>query len=175
MMTVTQWIKNRYTYTEFDGRKIKNILHFSLVWNIFERACCQCNAQIKQSHSIAENLQNESIPSLKKTWIYFQNRYVQSNQLTGTFNSFNFNDNDRKEWVGEILLSNLPSQEQKIEALLRIIFRLRNNLMHGEKEPQIFYEQDKNFKHANTFLMDICNLRRDETCPDTSSNRRNTL
>lgn len=173
-MTVTQWIKNRYTYTEFDGRKIKNILHFSLIWNIFERACCQCNAQINQSHSIAENLQHESIPSLDKTWIYFKNRYVENASLTTTFNSFIFKQNNGKETVERILLSASPSKKEKIEALLRIIFRLRNNLMHGEKEPQIFYEQDKNFKHANTFLMDICNVRRDETCPDTSTNRRNT-
>jgi len=174
-MTVTQWIKNRYSYNDFDGRKIKNILHFSLVWNIFERACCQCNAQINQSNSIATDLQSESIPSLNTTWSYFQNRYVSNGSLTITFNSFKFKQNDGKEMVTAILLSESPTQQQKIEALLRIIFRLRNNLMHGEKEPQIFYEQDKNFKHANTFLMDICNLRRDDTCPDTSSNRRNTL
>ncbi|MGA9047109.1 hypothetical protein [Sulfuricurvum sp.] len=173
-MSVLKWIKERYIYPEFDGRKIRNILHFSLVWNIFERECCQCNAQINtHSNQIALALQSDTIPSLEKTWYYFQNRYVANAQTTEVFNSFEFNSG-RRELVSAILRSQSPSQAEKTEALLRIIFRLRNNLMHGDKEPNMFYEQDINFKHANAFLMDICNLYHGQRCPEYSQNRNNS-
>lgn len=173
-MSVLKWIKDRYYHDEFNGRKIRNILHFSLVWNIFERECCKCEAQINtHSNQIALALHSTTIPSLENTWNNFQNRYVANAQTTEIFNSFTFKDNDKQTLVRQILLSQSPSQAEKTEALLRIIFRLRNNLMHGEKEPEIFYEQDKNFKHANAFLMDICNLYHGQRCQEHSQNRNN--
>jgi hypothetical protein len=104
---------------------------------------------------------------------YFRNRYVANGQTTEIFNSLTFKDNDNKPLVRQTLLSQSPLQAEKTEALLRIIFRLRNNLMHGGKKPEIFYEQDKNFKHANAFLMDICNLYHGQRCQEHSQNRNN--
>jgi len=45
------------------------------------------------------------------------------------------------------------SYQEKSEAIIRIIFRFRNNLLHGEKDVSKLYEQNNNFKYANKFLM----------------------
>jgi hypothetical protein len=158
-MNVLEWVKNRYYYPEFDQSKIQNILHFAIVWNIFERECCECEAQMKiHAEAVASALHDKSIPSLDKTWSYFHQRYVRNGNMTAKFNTFVFKRNDNKAFVQNTLLSESPSNKDKIEALIRIIFRLRNNLMHGEKKPEVFYAQDENFKYANLFLMDVCDL-----------------
>ena len=164
-MSVLEWIKNRYSYQEFDENKIQNIQQFSLVWNIFERECCECFAKINvHPEKIAVQIINKTLPNQQEVWNHFKRRYIRNNQITTKFESFVFQDNDKKEKVREILLSSNSSKQEQIEALLRIIFRLRNNLMHGQKNPSSFYDQDKNFKYANMFLMDICNEYRGEAC-----------
>jgi hypothetical protein len=165
-MSVLEWAKNRYYYPEFDQTKIQNILHFAIVWNIFERECCGSNAQINTHvEAVASVLHEKSIPSLDTTWGYFHQRYVRNENMTAKFDSFVFKGNDNKTFVQNALLSESPSKKDKIEALMRIIFRLRNNLMHGEKKPEIFYAQDENFKYANQFLMNVCDLFTDRQCP----------
>jgi len=52
-----------------------------------------------------------------------------------------------------------PSCEEMIEALLKIAFRLRNNLFHGEKQIEKLYEQNENFKQINLLLMNLIENR----------------
>jgi len=158
-MNVLEWVKNRYNYSEFDQSKIQNILHFAIVWNVFERECCGSDAKINtHAESVANALKDKSIPSLDATWTYYHQRYVRNGNITPVFASFEFKSNTKKVSAQTTLLSESPSKKDKIETLMLIIFRLRNNLLHGEKKPEIFYAQDENFKYANQFLMNVCDL-----------------
>ena len=51
------------------------------------------------------------------------------------------------------------SNQEKMEALLRIAFRLRNNLYHGEKEVSKLYDQNENFKQINRLLMALIDAK----------------
>jgi|GEM_PF-2581340 len=164
-MSALKWIKNRYYYKEFDENKIRNIQQFALVWNVFERECCGSDAKINTyADKVALALHNKLIPSLDTTWSYFHQRYIKNRDMTEKFYSLVFKKNDKQAFVKNTLLAESPSNKDKIEALMRIIFRLRNNLMHGEKKPEIFYDQDENFKHANQFLMNVCDLLTGRQC-----------
>ena len=72
---------------------------------------------------------------------------MHDGETTSTFDSFEFKSGDKKDVVKRILLEGESSSNQeKMEALLRIAFRLRNNLYHGEKEVSKLYDQNENFK-----------------------------
>jgi len=61
-----------------------------------------------------------------------------------------------KEKVKKILLrGDDATPQEKAEALIKIIFRLRNNLFHGEKDVGKLYEQNESFAYANQFLLNI--------------------
>lgn len=156
MRAELEWVKNKYNYLEFDENRIRHILYFGIIWNIFEKECCNNDARICQSDQIALKLSPITIPLLDDICMYFYTRYIKDGQATRKFVDFKFHSSARKDRVEAILKKNTQStQVEKIEALLIIVFRLRNNLYHGEKTPDIFYEQDENFKYANQLLMII--------------------
>src|SRR3990170_5665344 len=142
MGTELEWVKDKYNYSEFDENRIRHILYFGIIWNIFERECCNNYARISQSEQIALKLSTKTIPLLNDIWFYFCTRYIKDGQPTEKFIDFEFCNDDLKNKVEAVLKNNEQStQVEKIVALLRIVFRLRNNLYHGTKTPDIFYEQ----------------------------------
>ena len=53
----------------------------------------------------------------------------------------------------EVLSSATQDPDKVLKALLIIVFRLRNNFLHGEKWDYGFQGQLANFRHANDVLM----------------------
>ncbi|BDY12476.1 hypothetical protein [Hydrogenimonas cancrithermarum] len=158
-MNEAKWIMNKYSYQELKSTKIQSILYFGLIWSIFEDEVCRNNAKISDSRILALKLMENITLSVKRKisliWNYFYERYTYENgDIKEIFINFKFNSNDDKEFVTYALQKRKnASYEEKTEALLRIIFRLRNNLLHGEKDVSKLYEQNNNFKYANKFLM----------------------
>lgn len=151
------WIKNYLYYEELDTEKIQNILYFMLVWNIFENKFENNHAKISDSKDIAEKLyavlENNIVDNI---WNYYVKRYTSNNTINEIFTKFKFNENDNKVFVqNQLLLADKATKKDKIEALLRISFRLRNNLFHGIKKVHKLYNQNNNFKQINMFLMHI--------------------
>ena len=60
-----------------------------------------------------------------------------------------------KEFIQNKLCDSTPSIKDKIQSILYIAFRLRNNLYHGEKDVSTLYDQNENFKQINLFLMEV--------------------
>jgi len=150
-------IRQLFYYPEIDEQQITSILWFPLIWSLFEDKCCGNNARInthprelsKYTKDLDQNL-------LLKTWKYFHCRYIENEKPTEIFNSFKFKRGDNKELVKTSLIRNkLSPQKQQVEVLLRIFFRLRNNLLHGEKEVETLYRQNESFTCANKFLLNV--------------------
>lgn len=153
------WIKSKFYYSELKSFKINSILYFGLIWSIFEDEVCSNFAKIDNSRSLSLKLVNtldsKSKANISKIWNYFTDRYINKNgNVEPIFVNFKFNQNDDKAFVEYALRKkNKASYEEKSEAILRIIFRLRNNLLHGEKDVSQLYRQNDNFKNANKFLI----------------------
>lgn len=49
------------------------------------------------------------------------------------------------------------NDEDTTFALLMVVYRLRNNLVHGPKWQDTFRDQHDNFRHANAFLRKALN------------------
>ncbi|NCB82579.1 MAG: hypothetical protein EOM38_09305 [Bacilli bacterium] len=162
-MNELAWLKrNRHYPEKIDEVKLKNIFYFTLVWNVFEKECCGNDARIKQHpRSLAESRQSRMEQTIvDSVFIYFKDRYFPNGVMDEKFQTFKFgrNENDRsqyKEFVQNKLCDSNPSSKDKIQSLLYIAFRLRNNLYHGIKDISILYDQNDNFKQINLFLMEV--------------------
>lgn len=161
MKSEKQWLEDNRHYATIEESKLTSIFYFTLIWNLFEKNCCNGNAQInihapKLAKSSAEKI-SAVLPSI---WMHFQNRYIQNGETTASFDSFLFNTRDDKQMVKDSLLANeKASAQDKTEALLRIAFRLRNNLYHGKKDVDKLYEQNENFRQINLLLMALVDAK----------------
>lgn len=161
-MNELRWLEHNRHYENIDESKLKNIFYFTLIWNIFEKECCENFAEIGfHPRCIAEKLTSKINTSvLNDVCGYFKDRYVANNKTKTIFNDFKFGKdaNDGKvykDFVRKTLLANNASNKDKIQSLLYIAFRLRNNLYHGIKEVSKLYDQNENFKQINLLLMEI--------------------
>ena len=160
MMTEKKWFEEKRYYDNIDENRLKSIFYFSLIWNIFEKECCDNYASIGiHPKRIAENITVDTIniEKLRYIFYYYQTRYFSDNQVTESFRNFDFgrgvNSVNYKRNVSDILQYDNPDIKQILEALLLIAFRLRNNLFHGIKEVERLYEQNENFSKINQMLL----------------------
>lgn len=166
-MTPKKWLEDNMYYGNIDEAKLKNIFYFTLVWNIFEKECCNKNALIgTYPKKLAEKLFDKiDVTVVNTIYDYFKNRYIVDSDVNDIFISFDFGKEhaaiEYKAFVQEKLLSHVPDNKEKLQALLYIAFRLRNNLYHGIKKVEKLYEQNENFKQINTLLMAIVDNKRD--------------
>lgn len=142
--------------------EIDNVLHFSLLWNIFEDIFWTRSGNTRGQHP-AFNLRNvhnvvevnahkldESI--ITPIFCYFHNRYQDNKK----FKDLKFRNNEKE--TENKLLTILSSAENinlnhKAYFISSIIYRFRNNLFHGEKQMVKIRFQEENFQNANEFLM----------------------
>ena len=161
-----KWIINKYNYEEFNNSRIKSILFFGLIWSIFEKEVCNNNAKIFDSRTLSLNLMaqldTQSKRRISLIWNHFLKRYIDqdTHNINNIFENFTFNPNDDKNFVEYALRKQKnASYEEKCEAIIRVIFRLRNNLLHGQKDVTRLYEQNDNFKNSNKFLTILIDKR----------------
>ena len=161
-MSEKQWLEQNIHYETIDEKKLESIFYFSLVWNIFEKECCDKYAEIRfHPRCLAKLLSDKvDITIIDGVFIYFKNRYVATTKINSIFNNFQFGreNNDGqvyKDFTRKVLINHHPSSQEKLQALLYIAFRLRNNLFHGIKEVEKLYEQNENFKQINSLLIAI--------------------
>lgn len=157
-----EWLEQNWIHDILDEKKIQSILYFTLIWNIFERKVCKKDVSISNYRTEIVDRYFEQLDEVLVDNIfgYFKERYLDnSNSVNSVFENFKFNivgsENFYKATVRNSILARNPSKQEKIEALLFIISRLRNNLYHGEKKTKEFYGQNDNFRQANLLLMEI--------------------
>jgi len=161
MKNEKKWLEDNKYYPTIDESRLTSIFYFALIWNLFEKNCCGGNAQINTHAPEIADRYADKILELPSIWTYFQTRYVHDGKTTDIFNSFTFKPRDKKNVVKKTLLADSTSSNQeKIETLLRIAFRLRNNLYHGEKDVSRLYDQNENFRQINSLLMALVDAKR---------------
>ncbi len=158
MFNDIDWLKNKIAYFKTD--EIDSVLLFAFFWNLFEREIAECNAEINKSSRYISQLVNDSKydEALETIWEFMKCRYVNDEMVTEKFNYFDFKPNDNKAFVQKTLLKSEPTKADKCESILRIIFRLRNNLLHGVKDINQINEQNELFMNSNQFLSIILDL-----------------
>jgi hypothetical protein len=94
---------------------------------------------------------------------FVMGRYIDdNNEIKPRFYNLNFRRGDRnaQELVENVLKKNLTDIVSIAQALLFITFRLRNNLLHGEKNMITLDTQEEYFKLANQLIAKFLDLHK---------------
>ena len=146
------------TVTTFK-RKRSFIFNFAMIWNLFEDRCMGKKAQISKVNNLVESLISINNLEVDAIFDYFKDRYKVADNIYNTESlSWRSNEKTYRNFVIEKFRDTQCSHQDKIKAVLYIIFRLRNNLFHGEKDIAIINEQKRTFVLVNKFLMDLITL-----------------
>ncbi len=151
-----QWINSRYG-TNHTDEDISPVRDFTLLWNIFEREVCDRSFRIEIVRRLI-NENNIQYENFRENYEYFFNRYVTNGQTNERFNSLNLRENDRPQFVQETLLDPNSNESHKILTCIIIVYRLRNNLFHGNKYIETINNQKENLINAINILVSFLNL-----------------
>lgn len=139
------------------------IFHFSLLWSLFEAEALGKHASVPEMHTLVSKWEKRvslTRDPFMKGLDYFRHRYFSNGQETKHLRGLRLGNGDKKKLVYEVLRGNDDDPAHCVFVLLIVVYRLRNNLFHGEKWAFGLREQLNNFTHANAVLMDALSLEK---------------
>lgn len=148
-MDIEEWIKlnfkdkvNNETYIE--------VLYFPIIWHIFEKEITDTKYSTQKALRKIENKIDVLI--LQNIFINVKDYINNKFDIEYAYYSFHFRENDIS--LDKFLkLFNTTLIEEKLEFLLWISYRVRNNMFHGIKEISELDYQLNLFKNLNQFLI----------------------
>jgi hypothetical protein len=142
------WV-NEYTQPAMviDEVAFGPILHFSLMWNLFEKDACGKNASpanIKKAVQALSTAGKLSIEPFAEHLAYFRDRAQRDGMTIELYlDALKMINAEARQRVGGVLSATLSDSNNAVHALLLIAHRIRNNLFHGEKE--VAYPTDRQY------------------------------
>jgi hypothetical protein len=132
------------------------ILHFSLMWNLFERDACERNAtpaNIERAVKSAFAARRLTLAPFHEHLQYFQDRAQRDGMTIGSYlDALKMTHENSRHLVDGVLSGTLTDPNNAIYALLLIAHRIRNNLFHGEKNVAMLHTQAHLFRAVNSLL-----------------------
>jgi hypothetical protein len=157
-MNPDDWLSTRAPgYRNLSDQEHKAILHFALLWSLFEANVLASNANVPsilKKCAEWEETNRLSTPGFEDCLNYFRGRYFKDGTTTNSYEGLRFRPNDQESLVRSVLSCQNRNPRDELAALFIIIYRLRNNLFHGEKWSYQLAGQFLNFSHANDALME---------------------
>ncbi len=142
-------------FAELDDAQRNAVFDFSMLWSLFEGAKLSghCNmheirefaCSVARHNAIDQRAISEYLP-------YLQQRYFNDGNWTNEFHHLHIERSGNPQEIRNVLSGLETSDETRLIACLGVIFRLRNNLFHGEKWRYQLRDQYDNFTNASAFL-----------------------
>lgn len=159
-----EWLNlNAPGFEELSNEEKNAIMHFSLLWSLFEAQVLNTSASANSicskinSWSDAGILSHSAFEECKN---YFVSRYIEDGNVNDHFTHLHLRKNDKSELVESVLKGDEKSVANVVSALLIIVFRYRNNFFHGVKWAYGLQGQLDNFNTANQLLMKVIELNK---------------
>lgn len=162
-ITVNTWLEvnaRGFLELKLDGQS--TILHFLLLWSLFEKRVLDLNGSVNAIESAAMQWEKDGLltnESFEPEFSYFRNRYFACGKFTTRFKHLRFRDKYSRDIVKKVLQNMDANPDELATAILIIIYRIRNNLFHGVKWSEKLHRQLRNFNHANTTLIKAIKLQ----------------
>lgn len=164
-MTVeaTAWLRHTVAgFAALTPSERRAIRDFTLLWSLFEAQLTACNASIPEIEAAITRLEAAGVLDvalLDRPRRYFRDRYAPGGALLPRFEALRLNGRGRP--LVERVLTGEPAGPAEIaSALMIIVYRLRNNLFHGNKWNDGIQDQRNNFRNANQILMALMDMHR---------------
>lgn len=140
------------TLQEEERQAVKD---FALLWSLYEGYALDEEGSAKKILATVQQIQVNGrldIAPFAPQMDYFFQRYHNGTDFTVHYPHLHLRGNDKPEMVEKVLRKEAPDDVSKLSVLLIIIYRLRNNLLHGKKWAYGIAGQLDNFRNANAAL-----------------------
>lgn len=175
---VIEWLKQYFNKPTLDEKSLKPVLHFSLLWNLFEHTYFTDDRYLNAKRLL--DLSDISFDSLTNKQIdtpfeFFKDRYFLNNQPDSRFATLQLDSIARngqpsnKNFCTATLTASNPTMQDKTKTIFLIVHRFRNNLFHGRKNPETLNIYEHPFKEINKFLVHFIGTTAEN---DTINNNR---
>jgi hypothetical protein len=156
-MNPMEWLTRHIPgFADLEPEEREAIMHFTLLWSLFEARALNRAASSGAIDALARRLVRDrrvDAEGFAEPLVYFRNRYFQKGIPTHHYNFLNLRRNDQPDLVRAVLGGNNETFADYLSVLLIVVYRLRNNLFHGEKWVYGLRAQRANFEHVNKILM----------------------
>lgn len=163
-MTPTDWLEEHAPgFHELTRDDREAIMLFVFLWSFFEFEVLNTQGNVKALVRVTEEWVNAGLPveqSLHPHVTYLQERYCPDGTFSYHFDHLNLRPSDEPDLVRKVLKNDDVRPAEIAAAALIVIYRLRNNLFHGEKWSYALRDQLLNFSHANAVLAHAIALHR---------------
>lgn len=161
-MNPIDWLQgNAPGFCDLSGDERDAIMQFSLLWSLFEAKALNTHGNARSILAVAKLWANQGLLAndlFNPELAYFQNRYCADGDFTYHFDHLNLRRADQPDLVKRVLKNEAADFAEIAAALLIIVYRFRNNLLHGVKWAYEIRGQFENFSHANAVLMQAIEL-----------------
>lgn len=161
-MNVIDWLQiNAPGFRDLSGDERDAIMQFSLLWSLFEAKALKTHGNAASILAAARRWAKKGLltgDSFNPELAYFQNRYYAEGDFTYHFHNLHLRPSDEPDLVKRVLKNEGADLAEVAAALLIIVYRFRNNLLHGVKWAYEIRGQFENFRHANAILMQAIEL-----------------
>ncbi len=161
-MNAIDWLQNNAPgFCDLSGDERDAIMQFSLLWSLFEAKALKTRGNADSIVAVAKQWADKGLladESFNPERTYFQNRYYADGDFTYHFAHLNLRRADQPDLVKRVLKNEASDLAEVAAALLIIVYRFRNNLLHGVKWAYEIRGQFENFRHANAILMQAIEL-----------------
>lgn len=159
---VIEWLRKFFKKPNLKEESLKPVLHFSLLWNLFEHTYFTDQKRLnpRSLKNLADLSHNHlSDSELDIMFKFFKRRYYSSGIFNSKYNDLGFYNNNQSdgEFCKATIKSENPSNQDKTKCVLLIIYRFRNNLFHGRKNPVSLNTYEGPFRNINKFLTHFIN------------------
>jgi len=141
--------------------ELVDVLHFSLMWNVFEGRACRRHATVSAIRRFVTKLRDRgrlSPGAFEPYLAHYRARYLTDGEPNERFAQLNFRQGECEPLVEDVLRGNLTDLNNIVLALVLVVYRLWNNLYHGEKNVFSLPGQDESFAVANRLLATLLDL-----------------
>jgi hypothetical protein len=139
------------------------LMEFSFLWSLFEYEVLAKQGNVPALRNAAHQWSTADLLNLDMfadDLAYFRARYYENGEFTYRFPHLHLEKSGNPKIVRDVLSGQTNQSEDVCVALLIIVFRYRNNFLHGEKWHYGLQEQEQNFARANRILQTAISLHR---------------
>ena len=151
-----RWICDRQPslerYVEFGSVPL---LHFTLMWNMFEGSLCDASASPAKLKAVANTLAQTILleKSADREFLDFtKERYWTDGAPSHRFSFLRLRSAAEVDVVINVISGNSANDADVIYGLLLIVYRYRNNTFHGLKEVANVFGSPELFEQSSRFL-----------------------
>lgn len=161
-MNAIEWLNNNAPgFAALTEEERAAPMHFSLLWSYFESQALNTSASVNAIDAWIRDLHTKGkldSDELSHSLDYFKRRYFHNGELTHHFDGLLLRKNDNRALVERVVRGNGNGEAEDAIGLFIIIYRLRNNLLHGEKWAYHLRDQKDNFSAASHSIMSVMEM-----------------